>query len=139
MLFPRRFARPQGAPPPPAPAPTDLPGPPAFDLPPSVQDWPTPSGVKCQPAHWMHPQSEYRTFLEGVLRQHGPDALALIWHDAPRTSASPLTRWFCPGLPIHTSGHQVQQGSRTLHGYHLPAQAALQAAERGLVRFHEEN
>lgn len=135
MPFPRPFSRPVATPPRP---PTGRPETPTFDLPPSVQAWPAPGGVKRRPAHWMRPERAYRAFLEAVLRAQGEDALALIWHDGPRTPRSPLTRWCCPGVPIHTSGHQAQQGARPLHGYYLPARAALQAAECGLVHFAGE-
>ncbi|GGB84396.1 hypothetical protein GCM10008019_45510 [Deinococcus soli (ex Cha et al. 2016)] len=100
-----------------------------------VTSWPPPRGVKVAPARWVGGDApQFRAFFEAVLRDGGEDALARIWNDAPRGPGARLTRWFCPGVPMHASGEPVpQRDGRTRHGFLVPARAALLALERGLV------
>lgn len=109
-----------------------LPWPPL--LPEVVQDWPPPRGHKQRPARWIGGNAtQYRAFFQGVLDEQGPDALARIWNDAPRSPTAGLTRWYCPGVPMHTTGECVQEESRPMYGFFVPAQAALLALEHGHV------
>lgn len=104
------------------------------NLPEVVQAWPRPRGRKHRPAHWVGGDAaQYRAFFQGVLDEHGPDALARIWNDAPRPPMAPLTRWYCPGVPMHATGECIQEESRALHGFFVPAQAALLALEHGHI------
>lgn len=103
-------------------------------LPDTLLDWPVPQGQKRRPARWLEDEAGYRAFFAGVLEAQGEDALACIWNDAPRGPGARLTRWFCPGVPMHASGEHVpQRDGRTRHGFLVPARAALLALERGLV------
>ncbi|WP_189070380.1 hypothetical protein [Deinococcus radiotolerans] len=112
---------------------------PRLELPPPrpavVTSWPPTCGVKVAPARWVGGDApQYRAFFEAMLRDGGEDALACIWNDAPRGPGARLTRWFCPGVPMHASGEHVpQRDGRTRHGFLVPARAARLALERGLV------
>ena len=55
--------------------------------------------------------------------------MAVICNDAPRGPGARVTRWFCPGVPMHVTGEQ----GRVWHVFLVPAAAALLALERGLV------
>lgn len=61
-------------------------------------------------------------------------ALAVICNDAPRGPGARVTRWFCPGVPMHVTGEQVVgEDGRVQHMFLVPVQAALLALERGLI------
>lgn len=104
-------------------------------LPLVVTAWPPPRGVKVAPARWVGGDApQFRGFFEVVLRDGGEDALARIWNDAPRGPGAHLTRWFCPGVPMHATGScEAGGGGRRQHGFLVPARAALLALECGLV------
>lgn len=103
-------------------------------LPEVVQDWPRPRGRKQRPGRWVGGDAaQYRAFFQGVLDEQGPDALARIWNDAPRSPRATLTRWYCPGVPMHDTGECIWEESRLLHGFFVPAQAALLALEHGHI------
>ena len=103
-------------------------------LPEALRDWPAPKRSRTTPARWLGTAAEYRAFFEAVLAEQGEDALAEVYHDAPRTSGSHVTRWFCPNLPMFATGRQAVIGEKVVHFYLLPARAALLALEAGLVK-----
>ncbi|PTA66690.1 hypothetical protein [Deinococcus arcticus] len=103
-------------------------------LPETLLDWPAPQGQKHQPARWLESAASSREFFESVVAEKREDALASIWNDAPRGPGARLTRWFCPGVPMHATGEQtLGPTGRTRHRFLVPARAALLALERGLV------
>lgn len=103
-------------------------------LPEVVQAWPPPRGHKQRPARWIGGDAaQYRAFFQGGLDEQGPDALARIWNDAPRSPTAGLTRWYCPDVPMHTTGKCFEEEGRLRYGFFVPAQAALLALEHGHV------
>lgn len=102
-------------------------------LPESVQEWPPPLRLKVRPAQWYGSETEYRAFFEQVVAEQGENALALVYNDSPRTPSSHPTRWFCPGLPMLYTGKKDSLSGRSIYFYLLPAHAALEALDAGLV------
>ncbi|MFC6663801.1 hypothetical protein [Deinococcus multiflagellatus] len=92
--------------------------------------WPVPRGHKRRPGRWYGDEAECRAFFAAVVAQQGPDALARIWHDGPRSPGSGHTRWFAPQLPMHVTGEREGRW----HAYLVPAAAALLALDQGLIR-----
>ena len=112
------------------------PDPTPHDLPQSVSLWPRPTGRKTRPARWFGTPASFTELMESTLSA-GEDALASVWNDAPRGAHSPLTRWFTPQVPMHASGQtSTADDGRVWHEYLVPARAALQAMQAGMVTFH---
>lgn len=106
------------------------------ELPDVTRDWPTPRGVKRRPARWLSDGPDgYRAYVQAALDRDGPGALMSICNDAPRHPGSPLTRWFCPGVPMHATGETItgHPDGRARHVFLVPAQAALLALDAGHI------
>ncbi|GAQ23589.1 hypothetical protein DEIGR_320003 [Deinococcus grandis] len=103
------------------------------ELPEVVLDWPVPRGVKIRPARWVGGDAaNYRAHFQAAVE--AGMVLAVICNDAPRGPRARVTRWFCPGVPMHVTGEQVVgEDGRVRHVFLVPAAAALLALERGLV------
>lgn len=105
-------------------------------LPDVCRVWPQPRGTKTAPMRWYSTHAEYRALFEQALTHGGEDALAVIWHSSRRSPGSGLTRWFAPGVPMHTTGaHYTSSRGTVWHGYFVPARLALDAADEGHITF----
>ncbi|BBN97139.1 hypothetical protein DEGR_38720 (plasmid) [Deinococcus grandis] len=73
------------------------------ELPEVVLDWPVPRGVKIRPARWVGGDAaNYRAHFQAAVE--AGMVLAVICNDAPRGPRARVTRWFCPGVPMHVTG-----------------------------------
>ncbi|WP_155864634.1 hypothetical protein [Deinococcus ficus] len=91
------------------------------------RDWPRPRGDKRREGRYEGDARQLRGLLEAAVGRYGPNAWVLLVKAGPAPSNT--LSWFAPGVPVMYQGQDRGDGL-----YKVPAQAALYALDRGLIR-----